>query len=43
MAVDGIHTSNGSNGDLDALETREWLDSLEGVLQTGGTDRRATC
>jgi pyruvate dehydrogenase E1 component len=27
------------NGDNDATETREWLDALEGVLQTGGPDR----
>lgn len=27
------------NGDADATETKEWLDSLEGVLQTGGPDR----
>jgi pyruvate dehydrogenase E1 component len=29
----------GSNGDIDTTETREWLDSLEGVLQNGGPDR----
>jgi pyruvate dehydrogenase E1 component len=28
-----------TNGDTDTAETREWLDSLEGVLQTGGPDR----
>src|SRR5436309_84491 len=28
-----------SNGDVDPTETKEWLDSLEGVLQVGGTDR----
>jgi pyruvate dehydrogenase E1 component len=28
-----------SNGDPDSAETREWLDALEGVLQTGGPDR----
>src|SRR5438552_16942925 len=28
-----------TNGDPDSAETREWLDSLEGVLQTEGTDR----
>ncbi len=45
MAPEGVKGSNGevagigSNGDADALETREWLDSLEGVLQTGGADR----
>jgi pyruvate dehydrogenase E1 component len=39
MAAEGVHGGNGSNGDVDVLETREWLDSLEGVLQTGGTDR----
>jgi pyruvate dehydrogenase E1 component len=27
------------NGDADALETREWLDSLTGVLQAQGPDR----
>jgi pyruvate dehydrogenase E1 component len=27
------------NGDTDAAETQEWLDSLEGVLQTKGPDR----
>src|SRR5262245_38188351 len=27
------------NGDLDVLETREWLDSLDSVLQSSGTDR----
>jgi pyruvate dehydrogenase E1 component len=28
-----------SNGDVDAAETKEWLDSLESVLQHDGTDR----
>src|SRR5690242_20176005 len=28
-----------SNGDTDTTETEEWLDALEGVLQTGGPDR----
>jgi pyruvate dehydrogenase E1 component len=28
-----------TNGDSDAAETSEWLDSLEGVLQTRGPDR----
>jgi pyruvate dehydrogenase E1 component len=27
------------NGDVDATETQEWLDSLEGVLKYGGPDR----
>src|SRR4029077_18788688 len=27
------------NGDSDVLETREWLASLDGVLQTQGPDR----
>ncbi len=44
MAPEGVKSSNGevagiSNGDVDALETREWLDSLEGVLQSEGSDR----
>src|ERR1700722_14214783 len=39
MESDGVIQSNGSNGDSDAAETREWLDSLSGVLQTQGTDR----
>jgi pyruvate dehydrogenase E1 component len=29
----------GGNGDSDRLETKEWLDSLEGVLETGGPQR----
>ena len=28
------------NGDVDAAETREWLDSLDAVLQTRGPQRR---
>src|SRR5213082_861418 len=28
-----------ANGDPDGAETKEWLDSLEGVLQHGGTER----
>src|SRR5689334_20913280 len=39
MASDGVYQSNGSNGDSDAAETREWLDSFTGVLQTQGTNR----
>jgi pyruvate dehydrogenase E1 component len=45
MAPEGVKGGNGEasdvavNGDVDALETREWLDSLEGVLQSGGSDR----
>src|SRR5262245_47981062 len=37
---DGIQ-SNGirGNGDIDVGETREWLDALDGVLQSQGTDR----
>ncbi len=29
----------GTDGDSDALETREWLDALEGVLQSQGPER----
>src|SRR5205809_675451 len=29
----------GGNGDVDTAETREWLDSLDSVLQSEGTDR----
>jgi pyruvate dehydrogenase E1 component len=29
----------GAKGDSDTAETREWLDALEGVLQTGGPER----
>src|SRR5947209_8224360 len=36
MAEDGVA---GSNGDVDAGETREWLDSLTAVLQQRGPDR----
>jgi len=32
------HRANG-NGDVDQAETREWLDSLEAVLQNGGPER----
>jgi pyruvate dehydrogenase E1 component len=42
MASDGMMNGNGSNGsggDSDATETREWLDSLTGVLQTNGPAR----
>src|SRR5947209_9589807 len=28
-----------ANGDTDATETKEWLDALEGVLQSGGPER----
>src|SRR5207244_2223451 len=38
MASDGVQ-SNGTNGDNDAAETREWLDALTGVLETQGTGR----
>src|SRR3984893_7141655 len=30
---------NGTNGDVDVAETKEWLDSLEAVLQNRGQDR----
>src|SRR3954452_23818766 len=39
MAVDGAFQSNGSNGDNEPSETREWLDSFTGVLQSQGTSR----
>jgi pyruvate dehydrogenase E1 component len=39
MASDGVFPKNGTDGDSDVAETREWLDSLTGVLQTHGTDR----
>jgi pyruvate dehydrogenase E1 component len=39
MASDGVFPKNGTDGDSDAAETREWLDSLSGVLQAHGTDR----
>jgi pyruvate dehydrogenase E1 component len=39
MSAD-VHTAaQGTNGDVDALETQEWLDSLEGVLQSSGPER----
>ena len=31
--------SNGNIVDSDATETKEWLDSLDGVLQTEGPER----
>ena len=40
MAADGvIHQNGNTNGDADATETKEWLDSLTGVLQIHGPDR----
>ncbi|MEI7684240.1 MAG: pyruvate dehydrogenase (acetyl-transferring), homodimeric type [Planctomycetota bacterium] len=40
MATNGdVHGNGEGNGDVDALETREWLDSLGGVLQAHGTPR----
>jgi len=32
-------TSNGASGDLDTLETREWLEALDAVLAHDGPDR----
>ena len=39
--VEGTNTLQGysGNGDADALETREWIDSLNAVLQTSGANR----
>ena len=31
--------SNGNAGDIDPIETQEWLDSLDAVLRQDGTDR----
>jgi len=47
MALEGIKSTNGNvgraaqetNGDDDSLETREWLESLDSVLQASGIDR----
>jgi pyruvate dehydrogenase E1 component len=38
MQPSKVSTGNG-NGDIDAAETSEWLDSLEAVLQNEGRDR----
>ena len=38
MAADLAYKDQ-ANGDVDAAETREWLESLDGVLQTGGPAR----
>jgi pyruvate dehydrogenase E1 component len=38
MPGDGVYHANG-NGDADAAETQDWLDSLTAVLQTEGPDR----
>jgi pyruvate dehydrogenase E1 component len=35
MAIQGVEV----NGDTDVAETSEWLDALDGVLQTGGPER----
>jgi pyruvate dehydrogenase E1 component len=44
--IDGVRNMNtqssqtvGGNGDVDTVETREWLDSLESVLQSEGPRR----
>jgi len=43
-----VQTNGSANGeaarearpaDIDPAETREWLDALEGVLETGGRER----
>jgi pyruvate dehydrogenase E1 component len=39
MEADGTIPTDGANGDTDAAETREWLDSLTGVLKTQGAAR----
>src|SRR5215471_1318226 len=39
MEADGMIPTDGANGDTDAAETREWLDSLTGVLKTQGPAR----
>jgi pyruvate dehydrogenase E1 component len=40
MATNGeVHVEDNGNGDVDVLETREWLESLGGVLQTHGAPR----
>src|SRR3954452_5507139 len=40
MATNGeLHKNENGNGDVDVAETREWLDSLSGVLQSHGTNR----
>ncbi len=33
------HNGNNGNGDVDTSETREWLDSLQAVLEAEGPDR----
>jgi pyruvate dehydrogenase E1 component len=38
MAAHEVNGANG-NGDIDVAETKEWLDSLEGVLQSTGPER----
>jgi pyruvate dehydrogenase E1 component len=35
----GTQIRTPTNGDVDSAETKEWLDSLQGVLQTAGPDR----
>src|SRR5262245_35824726 len=39
MPPDRIATTNGANGDSDVLETREWLDSLQAVVEHSGPER----
>jgi len=38
-AADRPAAASEADGDIDVTETREWLDSLQGVLQTGGPER----
>ncbi|MFN4259684.1 MAG: pyruvate dehydrogenase (acetyl-transferring), homodimeric type [Gemmataceae bacterium] len=39
MPPDAVVHQHGANGDIDVAETQEWLDSLDGVLHTGGPER----
>ncbi len=41
MKSEHLLGSNGTNGDVDVTETREWIESLESVLQTNGNERAA--
>ena len=36
-----IKLPNNDSIDIDPVETREWLDAMNGVIQTEGTDRAA--
>ena len=37
------HSSNGAGADVDAVETTEWLEALDSVVEHDGPDRAVSC